>query len=378
MIMEKLSATGSILSVDEFHVFPTYFYSRISHLQNGGAAYKDTKAERKKLYQDVKGWTKGIDIFKKRFLIFPINYDLHWTFVLAANPGDVLKIIPPPPVPRKKKSSDAAPASALAGTGVEAIAEVGTDAVGAGGDVGTVSRMASAGGEERTSGQQQLFSSYAGKEGAVVAEVSGNEAKMEIGATELESTGVTCRPLNEQCPEMDVSSTHESTTVPADIECISTTTAPAASEKSDTSTPTSSTSLAPCLIHFDSGRHFKLHRSGTIFKHIRKYLAACYEATKTEEFPQCNVTAKTLPGISPPIPQQDNAKDCGVYTLEFIERVLADPPNIDAEFVERKGIVKDGPFGSNWFDQKSISQKRLDLTKLIRELEIREYLFEEI
>lgn len=64
MIMENLSATGSTLSVDDFHVFPTYFYSRISHLQNGGTAYKDTKVARKKLYQDVKGWTKGVDIFK--------------------------------------------------------------------------------------------------------------------------------------------------------------------------------------------------------------------------------------------------------------------------------------------------------------------------
>lgn len=367
MIMEKLSATGSTLSVGDFHVFPTYFYSRISHLQNGGTAYKDTKAARKKLYHDVKGWTKGVDIFKKRFLIFPINYDLHWTFVLAANPGDVLKVIPLPPVPRKKKASDAAPVPASAGTDVEAIGREATGAVGAGGDVGTVSRVASAGGEERTPGQQ-LPSSDADKEGAAVAEVPGSEAKMEIDAAEEDSE---IRPLNEQCPETDGSCTQEATSVPADIGCISTTTVPAASKESDTS-------LAPCLIHFDSGRHFKLHRSGTIFKHIRKYLAACYEATKTEEFPQCNITAKTLPGISPPIPQQDNAKDCGVYTLEFIERVLANPPNIDAEFIERKGVVKDGPFGIKWFDQKSISQKRLDLTKLIRELEIREYFFEEI
>lgn len=306
---------------------------------------------------------QGRRYLQKQFLIFPINYDLHWTFVLAANPGDALKIIPPPPVPRKKKASDAAPAPAPAGTDVEAV----SDAGGARGDVGTVSRLESAYGEERTSGQQ-LPSCDEEKEGAAVAEVPGSGAKMEIDAAEIESE---VRILNEECPGTDGLTTQEATTVPADIECISTTTVPATSKESNTS-------LAPCLIHFDSGKHFKLHRSGTIFKHIRKYLAACYEATKTEEFPQCSITAKTLPGISPPIPQQDNAKDCGVYTLEFIERVLANPPNIDAEFIERKGVVKDGPFGNNWFDQKSISQKRLDLTKLIRELEIREYLFEEI
>ena len=359
--------------MDDFHVFPTYFYSRISHLQNGGTAYKDTKAARKKLYQDVKGWTKGVDIFQKRFLIFPINYDLHWTFVLAANPGDVLKVIPPPPAPKKKKATEAeqAPVPALVGTEVEAIA-IDTASAGAvvDGNADVGSRETSDGGEERSSAPQ-LLNNDAGKEGSSVAEVPSSKGRiLEVDAAESEAV---VRPLNQHCPEMDGASsgTQGTTTAPADIECVSAAAVPAASKESDSS-------LAPCLIHFDSGRHFKLHRSATIFKHIRKYLAACYEATKAEEYPQCHITAKTLPGIAPPIPQQDNAKDCGVYTLEFIERVLANPPNIDNEFIERKGVVKDGPFGNNWFAAAAIGQKRSDLTRLIRELEIREYLFEEI
>jgi len=361
MIMEKISATGGALCVDDFHVFPTYFYSRISHLQNGGTAYKDTKASRKQLYQDVKGWTKGIDIFKKRFLIFPINYDLHWTFVLAANAGDVLKVIPPPPAPRKKKAAELAPAGTSTTVHVDAIVVDDKSADGTDGAVVDVSsvEMCSGGQETASAPDVALTGDDAGEGGEDAALIPADEDQMQIDTVEVEVASDT--PLNQKGPEVDGTSI-----APAHIECDIATASSDAAEKSDPS-------LAPCLIHFDSGRHFKLHRSATIFKHIRKYLAACYEATKAEEYPLCNINARTMPGLSPPIPQQENAKDCGVYTLEFIERVLSDPPNIDANFIERKGAVKDGPFGADWFGKEIISQKRVNMTRLIRDLERREY-----
>ena len=362
MIMEKISVTGGALSVDDFHVFPTYFYSRISHLQNGGTAYKDTKVSRKQLYQDVKGWTKGIDIFKKRFLIFPINYDLHWTFVLAANAGDVLKVIPPPPAPRKKKAAEHAPAETSTTVHVDAIVVDDKPVDGTGVAVVDVSSVEMCSGVQETASALDvaLTGIDAGEGGEDAALIAAGEDQMQIDIVEVE-VALDTPPLNQKGPELDRTSI-----APAPIECDIVTASSDAAEKSDPS-------LAPCLIHFDSGRHFKLHRSATIFKHIRKYLAACYEATKAEEYPLCNINARTMPGLSPPIPQQENAKDCGVYTLEFIERVLADPPNIDANFIERKGVVKDGPFGADWFGKDTISQKRVNMTRLIRELERREY-----
>ena len=354
--------TGGDLSVDDFHVFPTYFYSRISHLQNGGTAYKDTKVSRKQLYQDVKGWTKGIDIFKKRFLIFPINYDLHWTFVLAANAGDVLKVIPPPPAPRKKKAAELAPAETSTTVHVDAIVVDDKPVNGTDGAVVDVSSVEMCSGVQETASALDvaLTGIDAGEGGEDAALIAAGEDQMQIDIVEVE-VALDTPPLNHKGPELDRTSI-----APAPIECDIATASSDAAEKSDPS-------LAPCLIHFDSGRHFKLHRSATIFKHIRKYLAACYEATKAEEYPLCNINARTMPGLSPPIPQQENAKDCGVYTLEFIERVLADPPNIDANFIERKGVVKGGPFGADWFGKDTISQKRVNMTTLIRELERREY-----
>lgn len=361
MVMEKVSATGGTLNVDEFHIFPTYFYSRISHLQNGSTAYKDTKASRQRLYQDVKGWTKGVDIFQKRFLIFPINYDLHWTFVLAANPGDVLKVVPPASVPGGKKATEAAPV----GTEVEAATIFNAISGQTDCDAGAVSSELST-----ATGKQSSAPHDADKEGADVTQTPSGTGKgmLKNDAVHVESAG---GPQNQQLAEMDGESIENVSNTPTNKECNSATAAPAAAKNSNSS-------LAPCLIHFDSGRHFKLHRSAMIFKHIRKYLAAYYEALKAEDFPLCTITAKTLPGIAPPIPQQDNSKDCGVYTLEFIERVLANPPSVDANFIEQKGVVKGGPIGNNWFDQKSISKKRMDLTRLIRELEIREYLVADV
>eukprot|EP00978_Attheya_sp_CCMP212_P043791 scaffold291813_cov55-Attheya_sp.AAC.4 len=70
--------------------FSTYFYTRISYLDGGQTAYRDNTASRKKLFQDLKGWSKGVNIFDKKYLIIPINYSEHWTFVLVFNPGGAI------------------------------------------------------------------------------------------------------------------------------------------------------------------------------------------------------------------------------------------------------------------------------------------------
>ena len=49
---------------------------------------KTTYAEQ--CYDRVKSWTKKIDIFSKRMLIFPICDDEHWYVMIVVNPGQVL------------------------------------------------------------------------------------------------------------------------------------------------------------------------------------------------------------------------------------------------------------------------------------------------
>ena len=387
LVKEKLARVGSPLGTGDFHIFPTYFYSRLTYLESGGTAYRDSQSSRKQLYRDLKGWTKGVDIFEKKFLIFPINYDLHWTFVLVANPGDVLRVIPPPAPPMKTAAKAAAGRPGRTGGSLDNAAapakklkapsndenEVVTfedskafDSIAsenAGTDIdnratSSSSNAAPAGltivcpdeHDKMPSSHSYLppgsrSTSASSDEGSKIFDCSGSGGIAHVGPAKSQEASL---------PENAVAAPYSMTSTPSRA-------------------PKSDPTLAPCLIHFDSGKHFKLHRSATIFKHIRKYLTACYESTRSEEFPLCSISAKTLPGFAPPIPQQENAKDCGVYMLEMIERVLCNPLEINASFIEKKGIVEGSPLNNKWFRSADIIQKRLDMLQLIAELEARMY-----
>jgi len=73
-----------------------------------------------------------------------------------------------------------------------------------------------------------------------------------------------------------------------------------------------------CMIHFDSGKHFKLHKTTEITGNIRKYLNAYYEAEYASTHPGISsINMKNMPSFTAAgLPQQDNTKDCGVYMLE--------------------------------------------------------------
>jgi len=78
---------------DIVHIYSSHFYSRLKRKpdkknKNDKNDKEKTKAE--KCYDQVKGWTKKIDIFEKRMLIFPICEESHWYLVIVCNPGHVL------------------------------------------------------------------------------------------------------------------------------------------------------------------------------------------------------------------------------------------------------------------------------------------------
>lgn len=171
-----------------------------------------------------------------------------------------------------------------------------------------------------------------------------------------------------------------SVVVPPSVSSVSTTKAPKPEQPlSERDLDGVNPDFAPCMIHLDSGKCFKLHKSATIFTHIRKYLAASYEAAMAQKYPEDSpvvgskmvVHAKSVPGLSPHVPQQENAKDCGVYMLEMVERVIKRPPRVDRAFIDKKGNVKgeDAYFTKDWFPKSITDKKRMDLLALVRELQ---------
>ncbi|KAI8454411.1 hypothetical protein BY996DRAFT_2239148 [Phakopsora pachyrhizi] len=64
---------------ESIHLFNSFFYQKLS-----------TKSKQKLAYDGVRKWTKGLDVFKKKYLIIPINEHLHWYFMIVLNPGKLL------------------------------------------------------------------------------------------------------------------------------------------------------------------------------------------------------------------------------------------------------------------------------------------------
>lgn len=58
------------------YFFNSFFYKRY------------ITADRGESYARVKQWTKGVDLFEKRFVFVPINQNLHWSLVVICFPGE--------------------------------------------------------------------------------------------------------------------------------------------------------------------------------------------------------------------------------------------------------------------------------------------------
>lgn len=104
------------------HVFSCFFYKRLTTMdKTRRATDKDLKlTAAQKRYQRVSKWNKDVDLFKKDFIIIPINEQSHWFLAIICFPrlqGPVTaegeRSVKTPLVKRvKKKNAEAAAAAA--------------------------------------------------------------------------------------------------------------------------------------------------------------------------------------------------------------------------------------------------------------------------
>ena len=74
------------LDGEGFHIFPSFAYTRIKNIM-GPLGSRNSKAIRTKIWNDMKTWTKGVDIFQEEALGVPSKTkSLHWTCVLIFSP----------------------------------------------------------------------------------------------------------------------------------------------------------------------------------------------------------------------------------------------------------------------------------------------------
>ncbi|ORZ20026.1 hypothetical protein BCR41DRAFT_33912 [Lobosporangium transversale] len=66
----------------QVYIFNTFFYQRLVAKPSKGQANS---------YEAIKNWTAKIDLFSMKYIIVPINENLHWHLAIITNPGLLLR-----------------------------------------------------------------------------------------------------------------------------------------------------------------------------------------------------------------------------------------------------------------------------------------------
>lgn len=312
------------------YIFPSFCYNQIMSIMSLGNDNKNTKANRQKIWKELKTWTKGTDIFKKRMLIFPINYKLHWTVLIVLHPGRLIRRY------EKVDSTDKSPASTPKPSPNPADNDIATKTP-----------------EQRANGYSEVFSEGV----SVVKQFITNIANQISSPSRKRNGQATSETVSNSEPGTEKSADPIATKWECDF-CVESF---ATYEEASQHEKKCLQHREFCMLHFDSGKHFKLHDSQAIAGNVRKYLSAFYDSEYATTHPNVGpLTQTNLPAYTSAVPQQDNTRDCGVYMLEIVERLIANPPTVDHEFVKNKCKV----FAKDLFTKNVIEQKRDDILQL--------------
>ena len=74
----------------DVHAFPCDFFTMLSAGNERGKLKAD-KDKARRAYARVERWTRGVDIFAKRFLLVPVLDQQHWSLAIVCHPGELAK-----------------------------------------------------------------------------------------------------------------------------------------------------------------------------------------------------------------------------------------------------------------------------------------------
>ena len=66
----------------DVHVFPCDFFTMLSAGNERGKIKAD-KDKARRVYARVERWTRGVDVFAKKFLLVPVVGDQHWSLAIV-------------------------------------------------------------------------------------------------------------------------------------------------------------------------------------------------------------------------------------------------------------------------------------------------------
>ncbi|KAG9048152.1 hypothetical protein FS837_000662 [Tulasnella sp. UAMH 9824] len=376
---------------DDIWVFNSFFYKKLSNRKVEG-------------YPSVKKWTAKVDIFRKKFIIVPINENLHWYLAIIYQPGASLhpvtkpKTPPPPPTTRaslkhsvqtKPRNVNSAPLSpppemeAASGpnTDIEDSMEVDQELLG--GDDSAKSPIADRGPTSPLYRKPSLYNSVDGSEGGPAVDDEGDVemASRFPGTSEPSSI----KDSDAEGPRVEAphellgyASPDDEPSHPPDIGEL----AKKFSLLDDTSSDDLSLNEDAKTLPDEIPKPMDLESSSTgpteqtyifildslgskhpsVFNTLREWLSLEAQDKRNEEIPKLANNGKYVK-----VPYQPNHVDCGVYLLHFAETFVAKADQIIPLTLNTRKL-DDASLRDSIFDKELLKKKRAMLKDRVIEL----------
>lgn len=296
----------------------------------------------------VRRWTKSIDVFKKDYLLVPINKHMHWSLAVVCFPGCE-------DTTNKNKNTintitNTTSTSRHHTSSIKEIVDLSTDPAD----------------EDAKDHPDSVTMDTRGRQ-PQVSELSPNtHTRFETGS-----------PPPSPLEDAGAAAAQALAAEAASAEGIGG--APLKDDDDDDDDPP-----APCILFFDS---LNAHPAKEICARLRSYLTHEWRARRsrlsggtaaaaaavdndnnnTERMNDKDrvFTHKSMPRVHPRVPKQDNSFDCGVFLLEYAEQVLKRLPHISRQDIANN---LDSIFRRDLFNADVIMMKRACIRSVIDDI----------
>ena len=124
----------------------------------------------------------------------------------------------------------------------------------------------------------------------------------------------------------------------------------------------------PCVLFMDSLGNASHKKS--LSQPIRDFLSLEWKSTHGFELSfrnkPLNLGRPVMRDFTPHVPNQNNSSDCGLFVLEYVEQFVIEPDDLVKKITEDPKTSSIGIV--DWFDPKSVKNKRQEIRNLILEM----------
>ncbi|KAG8774326.1 hypothetical protein FRC12_002049 [Ceratobasidium sp. 428] len=311
--------------VDQIHVFNSFFFKK---LDNGRGKACD--------YNSVKKWTSKFDLFKKKFIIVPINEHLHWYLAVICFPEHVLRAPAPQPVPqptRKTRSSNAGAAK-----------------------------------DDEQGGSPESGSILNAEQDSIVDVDAGSPT--EQGPMEVDND-LAERSQTLVIGDVDMTPVPPDAEINVDMRPVEAPATPPVLDMTDDdphdATQDNANAQKCWILIFDSlrGKHTRTIRI------LREYLQAEAQERygKNVETKDSKLSGGLIEDKHLPVPEQPNWCDCGVYLLHYVEAFVESPLDLlTLPSPKRKSPPEEVVKYNRLWRKEELDNKRKDFRQTVNEL----------